>query len=326
MESPEIGVQSSLISGNYSQALNLSIEWIQSFPLETKNTVDYLKAQEAYLYCSFLDNRSEHLNILPLGRDRALFFLECLEKLKEYRSQYEAQVDSFLWDSVKYVIHYHISINFARDLAGQKSYNLKEEDIIQLGYSLIQIENYKGADEALSTLLKLNKYHPLGNLLLGHIKYELGDYSHSMLYWRYALFLNPDILKNYEEYLPEKNFSKLWIEVQSLDMSIEVKYRYFALLTEIYDLYLVKNELTDKEFKKIEGDFRILYGELEKNSYHNQKILPRALHYLTWLIYYSELRNEEQKSQLYKDVMNKLDPDMYSLFQNAGIEITETSE
>ena len=323
MESPEIGVQSALISGNYSQALHHSIEWIQSFSLDEKDSTEYLRAQEAYLYSSFLENRSEHLNILPSGRNRAIFFLNCLEQMKEYRNQYAPYVDSFIWDSVQYLAHYHISINLAKDLAGQKAYNLKDEDIIQLGYSLIQIKNYSAAEEALNTLLVLKKRHTLGHLLLGHIKYELNDYTRSMLYWRSALFYNPDILRGYESYLPEKNFKKLWEEVKLLDMPLEVRYRYFALLTEIYDLYQIKNDLTEQEFKVLEADFRLLYVELEKKTPQKESILPRILHYLTWLIYYSEVRQDSYRVEEYQKVMAYLDPDMYSLFKNKGVEIIE---
>ncbi len=324
MESIIHDIQSYLLANDYLKALDSATKWLESFSLEErkKESSNYLKAKESYVYSTFFVNRLDRLHSLSPGKERASFFVECLDKLKELREEHGLidekhgyNVDTSIWNSIYFLIHSEISQSLAKDLAGQKSYHLKEEDILQLGFSLIETHNFNQAEESLNFLYSMNSRNPLANLLLAYVQYKLKDTSKVSEFFRDALFFNPEILIGYLKFLPGNEFHSLWNSLEGTEPTEEIKCRKFALLTEVHNLCKVKRMITKKELNQIETDFQILYHDHHQTPDFKQKILPRILHYLTWLIYYHNQYESYTKADKYQILMNNIDSEMYSIFQ-----------
>src|SRR5262245_34101361 len=149
MDSFEEEIQSQIISGNFSRASQLSKEWLESFSIEQSKSYDFKLAEEAFNLARFFHHRQERLGKFEVGSDRSRTFIQILGDLEKERKNGNYNAESAIWRTVKYYIHSQIAEGLAKDLAGQKSFNLKHEDIIQLSVSLIETENWKSAFDTL---------------------------------------------------------------------------------------------------------------------------------------------------------------------------------
>ena len=315
MKPQESELQSHIFHGNYLQAFKIAQEWLQDFDADAIQSPEYQKAKEAFIYSKFLSDRIDRINSVSTGKERAELFIGSLEKLRELNQKHDFGERGALWETICYNIHQEIAQNLAKDMAGQKVYNIDESLILQLSLSLIELQNYKGAKDSLRLLHNINVKNAMVNLLLAFISHQLRDYKKCASFLREALFINPDILKDNLHFLPGGNFKRLWDALD--DMSPEIKCRNFAVLAEVNGLYLHKRKVDRKELRKIEVDYQSLYQEYSKESSLKDHILPRLLHYLTWLIYYFQKNGELDKANHYEADMMKLDMEMYKLYKES---------
>ena len=160
-------VQESLFKGNYQAALRTSRKWLDEFPYTEKDSDQYKKAEEAFLYSRYLSSRQERVNNMNPGEQIARAYLEFLKGIEKLRIEYKLDLngDPHFWDGVSKMIHAKIAEGFAKAFAGQKSYNLNDKEVIQLGTSLLCLEKWSSALEALAFLHRYNKVNPEVNLL-----------------------------------------------------------------------------------------------------------------------------------------------------------------
>ena len=302
-----------ITSGNYQQGFEMAQKWLESFGSDSIESAEYKKALEAFVYCKFFFDRSERIYSLGTGRERAELFIKSLEQLKNLREKHDLVAGSEFWEAIQGSIHQEIAQNLAKAMAGQKAYNLDEGLILHLVYSLIELQNYKGAKDALYFLHSMNSRSATVNLLLAFVSYQLRERNNSSSFLREALFINPDILKENLHFLPGGDFRRLWDELE--DMPAEIKCRNFALLAEVNALYEDNKSLNSGELKKIENDHKNLYKEYHTGTSLQTHILPRLLHYLTWLIQHFRKNGDMDKADHYEVQMRELDPEIHKLYR-----------
>ncbi|MDH5720173.1 MAG: hypothetical protein OEZ13_06060 [Spirochaetia bacterium] len=318
MEFPEEEIRNSLIAANFGRACQLAKEWLEAAPLELRNTRQHKIAEESYVYGRFFFHRQERINQTPGSADKARLYLKFLDELIEIRKERELSetIENSIWPDVYKMIHMHVAEGFARAFAGQKSYNLDQTEVIQLAVSLIEINNWPGAKESLLFMYKMNPKNALYNFLLSHVYYQLGEMDLFLTHLREALFIKPEVIEEYEKYLPEGAFQKIWDHLSGEDFSKIARYRYFALYLEINGSYKIKREISDKELEKTEEDFEKLYLQFKdsKNKPFLEDLKPRVLHLLAWLMYYAEEKKKLDSLERYSSIMKKIDQDVYANF------------
>ena len=309
----EYELEEHITSGNYQQAFEIAQKWFESFGSDSIESAEYKKALEAFVYCKFFSDRSERIYSLGIGKERAELFIESFEQLKSLRKKHDFSVRSALWETICSNIHQEIAQNLAKAMGGQKAYKLDEDLILRLIYSLIELQNHRGAKDALHFLYNMNSKSVIVNLLLAFVSYQLKEYNDSSSFLREALFINPDILKENLHFLPGGDFKRLWDALG--EMPVEIKCRNFALLAEVNHLYKHKKILNSGELKKIESDYNNFYKEYHTGTSLQAYILPRLLHYLTWLIYHFRKNGDMDKADYYETEMMQLDSEMYKLYR-----------
>ncbi len=320
MDSPEEEIQANMVIGNFNRALGLSEKWLKSFSLSEQNSLDHRKAKEAFLYSRFFIHRQERTAKIPVSGERARTYMRFLREIKELRQDngYDRDISSF-WGSVQFYIHTQIAEGLARDFAGQKSYNLDVDEVMQLATSLCEIENYKAAEEALLFVYQVNMKHALANFLLGIVYFHLNDHRKFQIHMREALFIKPDVLTGYRRFLPPGVYQDLWRHIEERDISELMKNRYYALTLEINGLYPHKRKINADEFRKLEHDFQKLFEEYKSNPNLQDEMQPRILHYLCWLVEYSQRARDFEKFEDYRSLMIDLDIAIWSTFQEKAL-------
>jgi len=322
MDSPEEEIQANLVIGNFNRSHQLAELWLASIPLTEKDGSDYLKAKEAFVYSRFFLHRQERSAKMKLGAERARTFLQFLHEIKELRDENgfsSASFQSSYWQSVHYFIHTQIAEGLAHDFAGQKSYNLELEEVMQLATSLSEIENWKAAEEALLFVYQVNPRHALANFLLANVYFHSNIEGKFQLHLREALFLKPDLLAGYTRFLPSGVFQELWEHIDERDIADIVKYRYYALTLEINGLYKKKRKMAEDEFRRLEQNFAKIQIEYKENLAMRDEIEPRVLHYLCWIIEYCQQLRFFDKFEEYRALMIDIDLDVYTTFQEKGL-------
>ncbi len=315
MSFPESEIESCIIANNYTIGLKIAKEWLLSATEDDVSETEYLRAKEAYTYMKFFSDRHERIHSVKVGRERAKIFTSYLEILKEICEKNNFGFASRIWRCVYQITHTEIAKSLAKDMAGQKSHNLQEDDIFQLAFSLIELQIFKAAEDTLLFLYNIRPRSPLVNLLLAYTSYENQAKEKMEVYLREALFINPDILKEYSRFIPGDHLKKLWQEVGELGFIAEVQCRNFALLTEVNSFYTQKRELSQAELRKIEVNYEKLSSEYNQNSALKELIQPRILHYLTWMIFYFVKYDDYEKADHYQKIMTEWEPEVYSMFK-----------
>ena len=315
MNSPESEIESSIIASNYAMGLKLATEWLLSVTEYDEDETEYLKAKEAYTYAKFFSDRHDRIYSVEIGRERAKLFISYLETLEGIREKNNFCSANHIWRCVYQITHTEIAKSLAKDMAGQKSYNLQENDIFQLAFSLIELQDFKVAQDTLMFLYNIKPQSPLVNLLLAYTSYENQVTDKMEIYLREALFINPDMLKEYARFIPGDNLKKLWEEVGELGFNAEIRCRTFALLTEVNCIYTQKRDLSQVELRKIEVDYEKLSSEYAQNSGLKDLVQPRLLHYLTWMVFYFAKYNNYEKFDHYQKIMIEWEPEVYNLFK-----------
>ena len=315
MNFPEEEIQTNIISGNFQRVYQLAESWLRSIELEKQNGPNYENAREAYVYSRFFLHRSERISTLPSGSEKASVFLGFLREIEKVRRKEKFSGSGFIWRTISYYIHKQVADGFARDFAGQKTYNLNQEDILQLGHSLIEIDRSKSALECLNILYKMNTKNADVNFLLGFAYSKEGDEQNFNFHYREAMFLRPEVILKYLHLLPLGIYTNLWKHLVEEDREDEVTARYYALTLEINGVYKHYREMKNEEFRNLEDAFNKMLNEYEKNIVMQDQTKPRVLHYLTWLLYYCQQLREFEKLEAYKTIMSEIESEAYRTFQ-----------
>ena len=317
MNSSEGEIESCLFNGNYSQALETAKKDLASS--DNSDGGDggekYLKAKEAYIYAKFFADRQDRISSIEAGKERAKMFMAYLKQLEDIRKKYKFQALNRFERCALHIFHSEVARSLAKEMAGQKAHNLQEADIFQLVFSLIELKDFKAARPALRFLYKMKPQNPLVNLLLAFVNYESKDAHEVDTFLREALFINPDILKEHSRFIPGEPLKKLWEELGEPPLKDEVRCRNFALLVEVNDFYQKKREVSPMELKKIEDDYQKLAQDDTHDPAIKELILPRLLHYLTWIIFYSKEHENYEKVEHYQKIMMEQESEIYNLFK-----------
>ncbi len=315
MNSLESEIEASILSSNYLEGLKVAKQWLFDTTESDESDIKYQKAKEAYTYTKFFADRYKRIYSVKIGKERANIFTSYLKILKDIRKKNEFCLENQLWKCVHKIIHSEIAKNLAKDMAGQKFYNLQENDIFQLAFSLIELQDFKVAESTLIFLYNMKSKSPLVNLLLAFVSYENQDIHQMESYLREALFINPDILKDHSKFIPGNRLKQLWKEVGELGFDDEIRCRNFALLIEVNDVYTKKREISHIELQKIETDYEKLSKEYTQNLRSRYLIQPRLLHYLTWMVFYFMKYSNYEKAEHYQKIMIEWEPEIYNMLK-----------
>ena len=157
------------------------------------------------------------------------------------------------------------------------------------------------------------------HFLLSFVYYRLNQESKFYIHLREALFLKPEVIDGYTRFLPESIFADLWLQIKNEDEKDIVKFRYFALALEINGLFPSKREMKPDEFRKLESDFLKMYREFKEHANLRAAMQPRILHYLCWLVYYSQKLKNFDKLEDYRTIMLQIDPETWSRLQEKNL-------
>jgi len=311
-------IHDELISGNFQTAEQISRNWLSSFKLHEKNEPIYHSAVEGYTYAKFFLHRQDRLSHLQDDAAKARGYIDLFKEIGELRHEngFERK-NNLLWEAVDLFIHARIAEGFARAFAGEKSYNLNDSEIVQLGISLLKVGKWKAAEEALSFLLRLNKNNPRVNYLISYAYYKLGNSQSLQLSLREALFHNPQVVSEYPEFLPGPEFARLWESLERSDNA--ARCREFALVLELNGVYRTKRVPGSAELEKLEKQFNDLFRLYKKNP-EASIVLAEALQILCWMIYGYQKSGEYEKVEYYRSAMIALSPDSWALFQEKNLQ------
>ncbi|MES0491200.1 MAG: hypothetical protein ABUK01_14475 [Leptospirales bacterium] len=320
MDSQTEEIRDSLFGGNFQTAFDISKQWLDNLALDQRNTPEYLRAQEAFIYSRYFLHRQERILRVPSGEARARLFLEFLYGLGEIRKEnkYDKHGDPLFWETISSFIHAQVAEGFAKAFAGQKSYNLDDKEVIQLSVSLLKVGKWRQSLEALTFMHRYNPYNPEVHLLMSFAQYNLKDETLFLFHFREALFLKPELLGDYQEFVPVEIFRKLENINTGEDDDI-YKYRNYALLLEINGFYKAPRPIIDKELTRIEADFLPEYEQFNKNREFFHNLLPRLLLSLCWLIHAYKQRDDYDKTEFFRNIMQEISPDTWDTFFEKGL-------
>jgi hypothetical protein len=316
MDSPIDEIRDDLESGSFSEAEKKSKRWLESFPLSEKNSFSYERASEAYIYARFFLHRQDSIQRIITDEQRARYYLQLLKEINQLRleKKYE-KMDNPLWNGVDNFLNARIAENYARAFAGQKSFNLDQNEIIQLSVSLLKLEKWKSAIDSLNFLLRLNRHNAQVNYLIAYAYAKTGELESSHEHFRRALFHKPELISEYPEFIPTEVFEKIWNSFRNGQESGQSIYREYALLLELNDVFKNSLELSEKELSNLEKEFQQKLALYEKKSTRTKNETAELLHYLCWLVICFQKSANYEKHELYRQKMILISPESWEAFQ-----------
>lgn len=321
MDSPASEIESNILGANFSRVVQLAEEWLQQLNpselIQTENKTVH-PAQEAYQLGRFLLHRQERMGQLPPGVERARLFMGILTELENGVIEASSPQSTFLASARAYC-HSQIAESLARSFAGQKSYNLNQEEILQLSFSLLEIGNIASAEEVLDFLYQLNPRNATVNFLLSYVNDHRHDSKRVKRFLREALFIRPELATELARFLPEGVFRELYSHLQSSDYPEEVRDRYYALFLEVNGIYGEHRSFLAAEFKQFEAEYTRLKMQYEQPNARKAELLPRLLHYLSWMIPALIDRKDYEKLEEHRIEMRSLDLDIWNTFQEKNL-------
>lgn len=314
-------IQIELDSGNFPEAEKKSKAWLASIPLTDKGSISYKRATEAYVYSQYFLNRQESIARLQTDDQRARYYQSALQEIDEIRKKNGFEkIDNPLWRCMNRYLHARIAENYARAFAGQKSYNLDQNEIIQLSFSLLNLEKWKAALDSLDFLLRLQPHNAQINFLMAYAYDKISQKVKTHAHFRDALFFHPEVIAQYPDYLPGEIFEKTWTTFLAQEDDTEnppqETYRKYALLLEINKIYKSDLELADKDLKNIEREFSEKFRLYEKETQKPGIKTAELLHYLCWLITVYQKLSDYEKFEFYRQKMIQLNPQAWETFQS----------
>lgn len=316
METPEEEIQTALLSGNFLKATQVSQAWLSSILLEHQSTQEYLTAKEAFEISRFFQHRQERLAQTPVSRDRARLFaglLPDLEKLKFVA--FAGSPDTPVYKAACMFCHAQIAESYAKEFAGQKSYQLQHDEIMQLVYSLLMLGNYKSAIDALVFVHSSQPKNATVNYFLAWAYLNSGNEKEFYEYFEEALFIKPEIISEYSEFIPGGFFRQLRSVTEETEGSRLCKDRTYALLLEVNGIYKNRPRIRPEEVKRIETEYQRLKREFDSNALLQSELKPRLLHYLCRLTWHSQYLQNFEKFEEYRSEFVDLDKETWNSFQ-----------
>ncbi|MBV6493097.1 MAG: hypothetical protein LDLANPLL_01112 [Turneriella sp.] len=307
-----------IVSQNFSRASALAAHYIKELPASNGATksAEHIQADEAFEITRYLLHRSERLNIMPQGMEKGRAFLEILDELTvngEYSTVRRAAI---------MLCHAQIADNFARDLAGQKSYQLQIKDLLQLAYSLLIIANYPSAKDVLGFVLANHSTHAGAHYLAAHAANMTGDEQNFFEHYREALYLRPEVVSEYPEFMPGGIFRDLMQLVREEGYSGTeqnstkgIRERIYALLLEVNGVYRYRRKLKVDEARQVESEFNRLKQEYISAREHKKAFEPRLLQLLAMLIIHAHQTQNYEKFEAFRGEMTAIDHAVWQAFQ-----------
>ncbi|MDH4198819.1 MAG: hypothetical protein OEV66_00420 [Spirochaetia bacterium] len=318
------GIRDELLSGNFFEAGKKSKLWLQSFSYSEKKSPQYKKAAEAFVYSQYFLHRQDRIFRMQTDDQRARYYLELLKELNQIRAENGFEkADNPVWNSVDLYLHARIAENYARAFAGQKSYNLDQDEIIQFSVSLLVLEKWNAAIEALDFLLRLNRHSPVINYLMSYAYDKSGQKIKSHFHLREALFFKPDVISQYPEFLTGDIFEKIWhssYNEEGADAAGKSRYSEFSLLLEINGVYKSNLDISEKELLNIERNFLDKYSLYEKDKKNSKTDISELLRYLCWLISSYQSLAVYDKVEFYRKKMIDISPETWETFHSKRIQ------
>lgn len=308
--SPAQAIADEILAMNFPRATSLAESWLRGLPAGADDS----EALEAYEIVRFFFHRQERLTTLPPGIERGRAFEEMLELLSM-----RPRSGSLVRRAAIMLCHAQIADNFARDFAGQKSYQLQLEDLMQLAYSLLIIANYNSAREVLSFIIANYPTHAAAHYLAAHAANMTGNENAFFEHYREALYLRPEVVSDYPEFMPAGVFSEMFRLVNEEEYGAGVRERVYALLLEVNGVYRHRRKFKIDEIRAIEAEYRKLHQEYVSARVHKRAFEPRLLQLLSMLVIHAQQTQNFEKFEYYRSEMIAIDHSIWQTFQQNNL-------
>lgn len=298
-----------ILAMNFPRATGLAEAWLRALPAGAADA----EALEAYEITRFFFHRQERFAALTPGLERGRAFEEMLSLLSTQPS------GSLVRRAAIMLCHAQIADNFARDFAGQKSYQLQLKDLVQLAYSLLIIANYNSAREVLSFILANYPTHAAAHYLAAHAANMTGNENAFFEHYREALYLRPEVVSEYPEFMPAGVFSEIFRLVSDEDYGEGERERVYALLLEVNGVYRHRRKFKIDEIRTLEAEYRKLHQEYAASRTHKKAFEPRLLQLLSMLVIHAQQTQNFEKFEHYRSEMIAIDHSIWQAFQQNNL-------
>jgi tetratricopeptide (TPR) repeat protein len=298
-----------IVNANFPRATMLAETWLRELPVGAQNA----EALEAYEIARLFLHRQERLGALPPGIERGKAFEDLLGILMQANSV------SLVRRAAIMLCHAQIADNFARDFAGQKNYQLQQKDLLQLAYSLLIIANYASAREVLAFILANYPTQAAAHYFAAHAANMTGNEIAFFEHYREALYLRPEVVSEYPEFMPGGVFQEMFKMVQEEEYGEGVRERIYALLLEVNGIYRHRRRLKIDEVRALEAEYRKLRQEYSSARVHKKAFEPRLLQLLSMLVIHAHQTQNFEKFEQYRSEMIAIDHSIWQTFQQNNL-------
>jgi len=315
-----------ILNGNFPRAAGLAEAWLTELPIAKDGVpgaspAERAIAEEAYEIARYLMHRHERLSNLAPGMERGKAFEEVLQDMVRQGSPTvsQAQTVSVIRRAVIMLCHAQIADNFARDFAGQKNYQLQLKDQLKLAYSLLMIANFTSAREVLGFILANHPTNAAAHYMAAHAANMTGNEQGFFEHYRDALYIKPEVVSEYPEFLPGGIFVEMLKLVHEEDYGEGVRERIFALLLEVNGVYRHRRKLKIDEARVLEAEYQKLRQEYTSARVHKKAFEPRLLQLLAMLIIHAQQMQNFDKFETYRSEMISIDNSIWQTFHQNNL-------
>jgi tetratricopeptide (TPR) repeat protein len=298
-----------ILNTNYPRATTLAETWLRELPAGAANA----EALEAYEIARMFLHRQERLLGLAAGIERGKAFEELLGNLMQVQSVTLVRRAAIM------LCHAQIAENYARDFAGQKNYQLQQKDLLQLAYSLLMIANYASAREVLAFIIANHPTQAAAHYFAAHAANMTGNETAFFEHYREALYLRPEVVSEYPEFMPGGVFRDMFRIVQEEEYGEGVRERIYALLLEVNGVYRHRRKLKTDEVRNLESEYRKLRQEYATARAHKKAFEPRLLQLLAMLVIHAHQTQNFEKFEQYRGEMVSIDHSIWQTFQQNNL-------
>lgn len=298
-----------ILNANFPRATTLAETWLRELPAGAANG----EALEAYEIARLFLHRQERLAALAAGIERGRAFEDLLGHLMQVQSVTLVRRAAIM------LCHAQIADNFARDFAGQKNYQLQQKDLLQLAYSLLMIANYASAREVLAFIIANYPTQAAAHYFAAHAANMTGNETAFFEHYREALYLRPEVVSEYPEFMPGGVFRDIFKIVHEEEYSEGVRERIYALLLEVNGVYRHRRKLKFDEVRNLEAEYLRLRQEYAAARVHKKAFEPRLLQLLAMLVIHAHQTQNFEKFEQYRGEMVSIDHSIWQTFQQNNL-------
>lgn len=298
-----------ILNTNFPRATTLAETWLRELPTGAANA----EALEAYEIARMFLHRQERFAALAPGIERGKAFEELLGTLMQAHSVTLVRRAAIM------LCHAQVADNFARDFAGQKNYQLQLKDLLQLAYSLLMIANYASAREVLTFIIANHPTQATAHYFAAHAANMTGNETAFFEHYREALYLRPEIVSEYPEFMPGGVFQEMFKIVHEEEYGEGVRERIYALLLEVNGVYRHRRKLKIDEVRNLEAEYRKLRQEYVAARVHKKAFEPRLLQLLAMLVIHAHQTQNFEKFEQYRGEMVAIDHSIWQTFQQNNL-------